>query len=366
MPSAPLMLAAKVEEDASDGTGLDEGIKGLTISLLPTLPIPPSSDFTFTPPPECKTWPGPPYDQKSRFAPGIFHKPRPVARKSKQKSSKRKSSPEGKQATLRAKSRPRISPAKAESRTKKSIPAVRSYGSPATRDEPLHLLTLPGEIRNQIYRLLWVSSEPLVAQFRLVKLSKKGRNLRFRSSEVTRRFPREPSLVLGCRQLQNEVLSLFYSENTFIFRPSNKEPLEDLLMTQPDMMAKWQPRSVLANALGHLEVHFQVRGLQEGIQVVKYMFRKFADGSLGATSNTSDLNCCTCFEDDVLQSFRSISPCGFVRENLVVEAKTLVAMRMQKLQEDESMIADKTSFHPPRGKCTYCGLWHFLELDIGM
>ncbi|KAF2165399.1 hypothetical protein M409DRAFT_24249 [Zasmidium cellare ATCC 36951] len=64
------------------------------------------------------------------------------------------------------------------------------------------LLRLPAEIRNQIYQLL-------VVQDTTIEVIERGSRYRL-SPDL-----KQPPLSLVCRQIRHEVLSVFYSENTF-------------------------------------------------------------------------------------------------------------------------------------------------------
>lgn len=69
-------------------------------------------------------------------------------------------------------------------------------------EQPLHLLKLPGEIRNLIYHFAVVKSHAI--------------EISFRYSET----PIRPALASTCRMLRKEVLSIYYSENTFDLKVS--------------------------------------------------------------------------------------------------------------------------------------------------
>ena len=70
------------------------------------------------------------------------------------------------------------------------------------------LESLPGELRNRIYRYAVVQEEPVLPV--LVEWSPK-RNF------ASIRYCKEPALAHSCDQIRDEVLSIFYSENTFNF-----------------------------------------------------------------------------------------------------------------------------------------------------
>jgi hypothetical protein len=175
----------------SDDRGMiADGMTNLAISDSPSITTSPANDskaiftfgtlrdfdysFSFSPDSPLR-WPGPEYDKTSLWAPGVFDKARPSRPKTKQKSSKRKLSSESGQLKLRSKEVP--SPKPVREREKQPRP-VGYYGSPPAREPPLHFLTLPAEIRNMIYQLLCVKSDPIVAQFRPIMKPKRGKKLR--------------------------------------------------------------------------------------------------------------------------------------------------------------------------------------------
>ena len=365
--------------DPEQGSGIAEQMSGLTLSPTDSTPAEDtmtgplvfgsSQDFEF----EFKLmsgkeWPGPRYDAHSLFAPGVYDKARPTRPKSKQKSSKRKPSQEGGQITLRANQRPSIKHSKEPGHGKKSTRPFQHYGSRSSRDPPLHLLDLPGEIRNQIFRALYVRDEPIVAQFRPIIRPKMGHGRRAKLFETNRRFPREPAVALACRQLHKEVLSIFYGENKFVFRQSDDPKFRSLIMTRTGMIEKWAPKLGLANSLRHVEVQLFIRLGSGSNERIDYIFRK-ADGRLLLSHRTSTDVYCTCFDKRVLETLRSGLEGTEECADLVKEAVKAITKRTDQLRSDESLVTVRTSglrFWTTKMTCDDCGRDTVTFLDSGM
>jgi hypothetical protein len=92
-------------------------------------------------------------------------------------------------------------------RTRKSFSAaiVNSAGAneESVTTERTHLLTLPAELRNQIWQLVVVSDVPLA---------------------IVGSSPEQPGLTRACRQTRNEALGFFYRKNTFNCTIANYDP----------------------------------------------------------------------------------------------------------------------------------------------
>ena len=325
-------------------------------------------DFTFTPE-AVSCWPGPEYDTTSMFAPGVFDKARPTRSKAKQKPSKRKMSTEVEQLTLRPKATSKVKVVPEASQRKAPRPK-HYYGSPPPRDPPNNLLNFPGEIRNQIYRLLCVSNEPIVAQFRPIIKLKSGTGIGAMPFETIKRFPRLPTLAVVCRQFREEVLSTFYSENTFVFRRSEDERFKDLIMTNGQMMKKWAPYGDLADAPKRIEVHFTIYTNGTAKDRIIYTFRKVADGRVRISNNAHTVvsNSCTCFDQSTLVALKqSIKEIG-ASKSLLMEAAKLPAFRADRLVNDKSMyFNDFTQCHRPiKPICDECGLVTLKRLESGL
>lgn len=91
--------------------------------------------------------------------------------------------------------------------------------TPHTEYTPPTLLTLPGEIRNQIYRLLLtIPPTTLKSLQRHVHLNHySGSTL---SSSPTSSWPFTPALLSTCRQISSEATPILYAENTFTAHPT--------------------------------------------------------------------------------------------------------------------------------------------------
>ena len=356
-------------------SGVTKQMADLTLSSSSAQPIPWRStapkpymfgdaeefDFDFKLPAACKAWPFPPYDKQSLYAPGVIHKPRPARPKTRAKFSKRKLSHDGKQTTRPGMDRPNATIVKDEARTKKVVRPLQYYGVPRSREPPPHLLNLPGEIRNQIYRLVCVHSEPIVAQFRPIIKPRAGVN-----NDTSRRFPFVPAVAMTCRQLQKEVLSMFYGENKFVFRQSEKQKLKHLAMTRPDMMEKWSPKFGFADALTHVELQFNAKSIFVSKISLNYTFRKLSDGQMRVSTNSHELHYCTCFDTFLLWDLQEKLEAKISPGDLISEARAFVISRAQQLRSDESMTQDGAGFTLCKHKCDDCGLSRLLELENGL
>jgi hypothetical protein len=258
--------------------------------------------FDFEPPSATATpWPGPPYDEKARFAPGVFDKARSSRQRAKHRSSKRKLAQQE-----HGRSSPRLARQAQEKvgtdigRSKAFSRPIQYYGSPPPRDIPLHLLSLPGEIRNHIHRVLAVSQEPLVAQFKPIISPKKG--LKNPHRRKLRRFPREPVLALANQQLRKELLSIFYGANKFLIRQTEHQDLKSHSLFFSEELKSWAPKADLAACLTHMEVQFTARLLVGGKQTINYVIRnsKFSVGCRRSACSPHKIHRCCLFSRPAL------------------------------------------------------------------
>ena len=370
---------------ANSGLQIAETMAKMTVSELPTDAVSLGSDkknmlkfgasdgldFEFTVQSPTK-WPGPAYDKLSMFAPGVFDKARPTRPKTRQKSSKRKLSQESRQARLRPKESPSVKAIREIAPHRKSPRPVHYFGPPPARDPPHHLLNLPGEIRNHIYHMLCVSHEPITAQFRPIIRPKRGRGDRAKLFATNKRFPREPTLALVSRQLMREVLSIFYSENTFVFRRNDEERFRDLIMTRAPMIKKWTPQHNLADSLRSVEVHFTIYGAATGgsKETIVYSLRRLADGSLEVYNNTQAVapDNCKCFDHTFMLESKKRLEGQTPFDNLLVAAAELPVCRTERLMLDPdiSMPFATLLYRPKKMTCERCGLKTLRALESGL
>lgn len=281
--------------------GVDSMEISTSTTTTPSLPIPPSGTFDFCPPPSSPVWPGPRYDDLVQFVPGIFNRSRDMMlSKSKPKSkravAKRRSSQDDRHAALlrpTSKTSKPATPKKASTTPKKP----QFCPPPPTRPEPLHLLTLPGELRNEIYRHLYVSPTPLQASYRPILTPHQGN-----VAPPLKRFPREPALALACRQLRREAASLFYAENAFVFAQAalvnDYLPGDEQPMTCAAALTRWMRASTGTAALGRMELRFGGTGKADeyGWQPVGYVFRRRADGRVELSVELAKATRCVCYD----------------------------------------------------------------------
>jgi hypothetical protein len=166
-----------------------------------------------------------------------------------------------------------------------------------------------------------------------------------------------------------EVLSIFYSENTFIFRRSDDERFKDLIMTHARMMRKWTPRNQLVDSLRSTEVHFTVHLMTGAKQTIVYAFRRFADGSLQVSSNTPEVavDCCTCFDQNAIVALRKALETVGTSQNLLAEAAKLPVFRLERFKLDTTMFVSTEGqmYRPKRLTCDECGLTTLRALQTG-
>lgn len=325
-----------------------------------------SFNFDFEPAHDHKTWPGPLYDPDAPLPPrriaGIPHLERKKAdRQLKRRHSAGVRSGSSQKQKQRKGQSCSIPPAARRCKTS-SWPSRYQTPLPA-RDKPLHLLDLPGEIRNSIYRLLYVSATPLYAQFRCVLQPKK------RTQEIIRRLPLEPHLATVCKQLRQESLSLFYAGNKFIFEKStltnhlNKPHLVsrhspwtsyqnaqqpaadgradttpcDQDITQPLTLSLWQPHSLdAAQALTNLTIHFRDR-LDNNIMT--YDSRKTPNGNFSISLDvSSNVTSCICLEQKALAEHETSMSLLRARDKLTT---TLVETAVRFARVRKGLIAEE-------------------------
>ncbi|KAK3051177.1 hypothetical protein LTR09_007573 [Extremus antarcticus] len=346
-----------------DGMALDDTSE-TTISDDSSFRFGKAEDFTFDfTPTSTATWPGPAYDEKARFAPGVFDEPRKSRPRSKLRSPKRKLSQHDNSQSLRSTKPPQDKGSSEHSKQKTISRPIQYYGSPPPRDEPLHLLTLPGEIRNHIYNLLTVSRSPLIAQFKPIIRPHKGHT----NGIVVRRFPREPTLALGNRQLRDEVLSTFYSKNKFLIRQTDNVDLKSHSLFLPEELQNWTPKWNMAASLMYIEVHFNARLLVGGKQTSEFVLRRSADGELRLTHRTEIEEYCMCFDQRMGRHLSALyevkaRPSG----DLVYEIGGLIRRRGKQLEADEGMQGNGNKFRPKGLDCVDCGKAHLRMLENGL
>ncbi|KAK3715088.1 hypothetical protein LTR37_007298 [Vermiconidia calcicola] len=85
----------------------------------------------------------------------------------------------------------------------------------ASSQRPLSRLeSLPGELRNTIYRYAVIEDSPVIAANLVDKQAKSWRS-------------HQPALSLTCKQIRDEVLPIYYSENAFTFRRTPEDTYKD-------------------------------------------------------------------------------------------------------------------------------------------
>lgn len=295
--------------------------------------------FEFDAPTTCRRWPG------LRFGSFCLHKQIPKAN-SKMKSRLKK--PSVKKHERLDDIKHGVHPRKAATHKPKKarihVPAPAMSLPIASRNPPLHLMALPAEVKNEIWTLLCVRSDPIEAQLRLIQTGKRGR-------VVTRRFPQEPSLAAANKQLRKEVLSLFYGLNKFVFETSVLKALKDLDMTNIATIEKWKPRSDVVSFISQVDIRLAAGGA--GSMVAMYEIRRLTDAAVTITVDYRSARkkgqwskvrgTCLCGEEAIAQFGEDT--CG--KEDLVGVVMALLRRRKEVASTSRVAIS---------GACGTCGL----------
>lgn len=317
-------------------------------------------------------WPGPPYDEHARFAPGVLDKPRVARPRSKLRAPKRKLSQHDSIHPFRSTKPSHDKTASEHGKQKTHSRPVQYYGSPPRRAEPLRFLTLPGEIRNHIYTILTVTRHPLVAQFKPIVLPHKRPPTVWNNSDlppniVLRRFPREPVLALGNRQLRDEVLSTFYSKNRFVVRQTDHVDLKRHSLLRATELQRWTPKWNMAASLTHIEVHFTVCLSVGEKRTSNFILRRVTDGIVRVAHETDTEEYCTCFDERVGRELgATMSAEGRECRDLVQQLGEMMRVRRERLESDSSFIKVGDKFRTKGLSCPECGKKHLRLLEAGL
>jgi hypothetical protein len=250
------------------------GLRGLSITE--------ESTFDFEPPSTWTQWPSARYGQHSphlQYAKGT-------------KSPRRKHQTTPSKPTRPSKSRK----PKATARTKKVVPEpTQGHGPIPPRDLPINLLNLPPELRNRIYELLTVHDKPLRPQLRPVwRLHGKRRTREVGS------YPREPSLSLVNRQLRDEVLSIFYGSNRFVFKESESHLLDEHNMTTTTVQQTWVATRPATRFIKHIDLRIPIEPDWNVSSTIDYTFSLNHDGHASIAYDTLSDESCMCLEDEAI------------------------------------------------------------------
>lgn len=322
-----------------------------TIMALRNLDMSEESKFDFALPEGCRQWPGPCYGEQSPHT--------QFAKATKQTRAKRQG-PQTASPTPAKASRPKT---KAQVTKRKSRPEQPSkgHGPIPVRKTPLHLLNLPGEIRDMIYELLVVRDDPIYPQVRPSwKLGESGRGV----VRIYRRYPQEPILALVNRQLRHEVLSTFYGINKFIFRKSRELDIGDLsAMTSPRTMLIWDPHGTSTRYLRNLQLKLEHARSALGSVKQSYTLRKTPDNKIKITHKLADPEYCQCVENVCIETVMKMIEDGTLKEDLVRVAAEVMRLRTAKL----SALARKLEegmFWMPGVLCGSCGRASLMQVSM--
>jgi len=301
--------------------------------------------FDFSLPPGCINWPLEQYGPQSPhldFVKGHSHKSPHI---------KRRPLPVSPSRPIKAR-RPKPSTV-----AKRKPEPTKEHGPLPERDQPLHLLDLPGELRDMIYDILALRDEPQYAQLRPV-LERNGRRL----VHLVRRHPQEPVLALVNKQLRHEVLSVFYGTNRFIFRSSHEPLLEAHSMAKHTAIGRW--KTTQTGYLRHIELKLDARKSLGLPFTVTYVLKKGQDGQIKITHSLGGTDYCRCIEDDAVASTLSKRPQG--DNDLVAVTVFLSCVRELKLRAVAKQDDDEMGMYKmPTTKCVICHKTNLMHVSGG-
>ncbi|KAK5119641.1 hypothetical protein LTR85_007470 [Meristemomyces frigidus] len=335
---------AAYTESLGEPQGAAEPGEGIlkTIMALRGLDISAPSDFDFILPADCPQWPAPHYGPDSPHL--------QAAKGSRQPKTKRRHAPSTPSTPAKT-CKPRSTPAK-----KAKPEPTRGHLPIPKRDQPLRLLTLPGELRDMIYDLLAVREGPLFPQYRPVHM-RGGR-------KVLRRYPQEPTLALVNKQLRHEVLSSLYASNVFVFRRSEEQLLQSFSMTDTVWMTRWHCdcTPALSGYLRNVELQLDARA-REGPLTLTYTLKKMAEGRIDVMHDLADTGYCHCLEDEAVAEMRAqmVGLSDLVRVATVLSRRRKTKLMALAKQDDE----EDGMFKMPTATCLYCRKKHLKHVSGG-
>jgi hypothetical protein len=176
-------------------------------------------------------------------------------------------------------------------------------------------------------------------------------------------------MAMVCKQVMNEILSIFYRENTFIFRRRDDDHFKDLIMTHSQMMRKWAPHHGLSASLSRIEIHFVVHTRPGGKKTMSYTFHRLEGVPLRVSSNESTVavNSCTCFDRKFLENLKQKLALEQGDASLLLLASKLSPWRTQMLVRDTTMTIGGAAslFQPKELVCEECGLITLKGIENG-
>lgn len=188
-------------------------------------------------------------------------------------------------------------------------------------------------------------------------------------SDTAKRFPREPALALVCRQTMKELLSIFYSENTFVFRRSEEDHFKDLIMTRPEMIRRWSPISELAYTISRIELHFPFLPSTGAKESMIYTFRKLNGGPIQISSNEDTIaeDTCTCFDRKWIHALKRQLEAEGQTASLFGLLSIVPIWRTQALMDDDTFhYVRENTFRTTKLLCDECGLVTPRTLESGL
>ena len=339
-----VMATAQGHDSTQEVAGSGEGLLKVIMALR-GLDISTESKFDFTLPSACKEWPAPHYGPDS---PHSQHAKKTSSLRRKRRTSASVSSRPGKAR------KPRDTP------TKKAKPEPsREHGPIPKREIPLHLLNLPGELRDMIYDLLALQDEPVYPQYRHVYRS----NLHRRGNhKVIRRYPQEPTLARVNHQLQREVLSYFYGANTFVFQRSEEPLLQNYSMTDPVWLTKFHGNCASSAYLRMIELRFEIRTREKPLTLT-YELERTGDGQIHMKHDLARTDNCHCLEDGAVAE-------TMVHASMHGELMQVAVLLSRRRKESLAALAKRDKgadglFRMPTARCLYCRKEHLIFVSAG-
>ncbi|KAI5366409.1 hypothetical protein Slin15195_G079290 [Septoria linicola] len=322
--------------------------------------------FEFSLPSTCPEWPGPHFGSSSLHK--VIAKPwtKPNA---KAKAKAHGSSQLGNGRNVFA-PKSRLQSSKTMSSCAMSPQTPMSFES---RTPPLRLIDLPPEIRNLVWNLIAARQEPVEAQLRQIQPCKK---LTPHRTTFVRRFPQEPPVAMVNKQVRQEVLSIFYAVNRFVFERNNCSMFAQYGMLSVPNMLKWKPQANLASFLTSVDVKFnalprvltmvqilfQLRRKPNGATTIEVSVEKGAGKK--KRGNEAETYC-LCDELDIAAAVMSTTD-GERERDLADCAVDLVQKRHDKLFSGITVTGKSGHYFPHRSTCEKCAQPTFERVYSGM
>ncbi|KAK3678267.1 hypothetical protein LTR78_001562 [Recurvomyces mirabilis] len=322
-----------------------------TIMRLRGLDISQESVFDFEPPEGSRPWPS------AHYGPDSPHLQ--FAKATKSSKNKHQTTPAKPARPAKARK-----PKASKLVLKKAIPAPsKDHGPLPERAIPLHLFTLPSELRNRIYELISVLEEPISPSIRPIWVTQ-GRRKRLEQ----RSYPREPAAAIASKQMRKELLSIFYASNRFTFQQSDHNLLVKHSMASLANQKIWVANRPDSKHIRDIELRTPVEGLLE--TRLDYTFHRRVDGTVKITKkfHLGFDEYCDCLEQGAIEDAKTaisekvLAYHSAPEEDKVWDVSAMDVMLLVGEKRREKLKAIATAekgpegmWRLPAGKCAKCG-----------